>query len=380
MLFMKKRILLTPGPTMVPPQVLLAGAQSIIHHRAPDFEPIQAKVCEDLKYVFQTKNPVIFIASSGTGAMEGSVCSLLAPGDKAIAVVGGKFGERWAELCKAFGVNTIALNIPWDEAVTAEQIDKTLKENPDVKAVFVTHCETSTGNITNVKAIGEVVSKTNAVLVVDAVSSLGAEELRPDDWGIDIVVTGSQKALMLPPGLSFASVSEKAKKRILETKNSRYYLDFGKYLKGLDKKEPPYTPAVSLMVSLQVALDMIKAEGIENIWARHQKLAKSIRAGVDALGLKLYSKSPSNVVIAIKVPEGIDGGKIPKIFRDDMGVTIAGGQGDLKGKIFRIATLGYADTFDATTCICALELTLKKLNYKFEIGTGITAALKSLAE
>lgn len=376
---MKKRILLTPGPTMVPPQVLLAGAQPIIHHRAPDFEPIQTKVCEDLKYAFQTQNPVIFIASSGTGAMEGAVASLLAPGEKAIAVVAGKFGERWAELCKAFGVNAVVINVPWDKAVEPAQIEQALKENPDTKAVFVTHCETSTGNITDVKAIGAIVSKTDAVLVVDAVSSLGAEELRPDDWGIDVVVTGSQKALMLPPGLAFASISPKAKAKIAATKNNRYYLDFGKYLKGLDKKEPPYTPPVSLMVSLQVALEMIKAEGIENIWARHRKLADAIRAGVLALGLTLYSKNPSNVVCAINVPEGIDGGKIPKIFRDDMGVTIAGGQGDLKGKIFRIATLGYADVFDATTCLAALELTLKKLNYKFEIGTGITATLKVLA-
>lgn len=377
---MKKRILLTPGPTMVPPEILLAGAQTMIHHRAPDFTPILGEVAEGLKYLFQTKNPVIIIASSGTGAMEGSVCSLLAPGEKAIAVNGGKFGERWGLLCKAFGADANIIQIPWEEAVSPAKIEEELKNNPDTKAVFVTHCETSTGNLTDIKAIGEIVAKTDAVLVVDAVSSLGAEELRVDDWKIDIVVTGSQKAMMLPPGLAFASISEKAKAKILATKNSRYYLDFAKYLKSIEKTDTPYTPGVSMIMQLQAALKMIKEEGVENVWARHKKLSDAIRAGVKALGLGLFSKSPSNVVCAVNVPEGIDGGKIPKIFREDMGITIAGGQDHLKGKIFRIATLGYADTFDATTCICALELTLNKLGYKFEIGSGIAATLKELAK
>ena len=377
---MKKRILLTPGPTMVPPQVLLAGAQPLIHHRAPDFTPVLGKVAEDLKYLFQTKNPVIIIASSGTGAMEGSVCSLLSPGDKAVAVVGGKFGERWQELCNSFGAQTITINVPWEEAVSPEKIEEVLKNNPDTKAVFVTHCETSTGSLTDIKTIGEIVSKTDALLVVDAISSLGAEELRADEWKLDVVVTGSQKAMMLPPGLSFASISEKAKARLSATKNSRYYLSFSKYLKSIEKTDTPYTPAVSMVLQLQTALNMIREEGIENIWARHRKLADAIRVGIIALGLKLFSKNPSNVVCAVNVPEGIDGNKIPKIFRDEMGITIAGGQEHLKGKIFRIATLGYADMFDATTCICALELTLKMLGYQFTLGSGISAALKVLAE
>jgi aspartate aminotransferase-like enzyme len=363
---------------MVPPEVLLAGAKTVVHHRSPDYEPLFLKVSEGLKYLFQTKNPVVMFASSGTGAMEAAVVSTLSPGEKAITVEGGKFGERWTEICTGYGVDPVVLKIEWETAIQPAEIEKALKGNPDVKAVFVTHCETSSGALTDIKAIGEVVAKTDAILVVDAVSSLGAEELRADDWHLDIVVTGSQKAVMLPPGLAFASVGEKARKRLEGAKCGKYYFSIQKYLKNLEKNTTPFTPAVSMTFALEEALRMIQDEGLENVWARHKRLAAATRAAIKALGLELFSTQPANVVTAVKVPEGIDGGKIVKILRDEHGITVAGGQEHLKGKIFRIAELGYADTFDVTTIISALEMTLKKLGYDVALGTGVKAALEVL--
>ena len=369
---------MTPGPTMVPPEVLLSMAQPMIHHRAPDFTPLFKRISANLKYVFQTENPVVIFASSGTGAMEASIVNTLSAGDKAIAVEGGKFGQRWCDLCSVYKVNVVKLAIDWSKSITAKEIEKALKENPDAKAVFVTLCETSSGALTDIKAIGEVVKKTDAILVVDAISGLGAEEFYTDKWNVDITVTGSQKAMMLPPGLAFASISKKAEALMEKSTLPKYYFSIKKSLKNLKEDTTPYTPAVSLLVGLDKALEMIKEEGIENIWARHKKLANAIRAGIKAIGLELYPQNPSNVVTTVKVPEGIDGGKIPKILRDKYGITIAGGQDHLKGKIFRIATLGYADTFDVTTIISALELTLAELGYKLDVGEGTKAAIKAL--
>lgn len=377
---MEKRLLLTPGPTMVPPEVSSAEAQPIIHHRSPDFDPIFMRVQEGLKYVFQTQNPVVLLASSGTGAMECALTGTCSPGDKVICVEGGKFGERWTEIAKAFGMNPIRECVEWGTTVQASRIKELLEQNPDTKAVCITHCETSTGVLTDIKSIAEVVSGTNSILIVDAISSLGAEELRTDEWKIDIVVTGSQKALMLPPGLAFLSVNPRAQERAQKATASSYYFSLKKYLKNLEKKTTPYTPAVSLILALDKSLEMIRKEGIENIWARHAKLSKAIQAGVHALGLKICSQVASHVVTPIWVPEGIDGKAIPKKLRDKYGVTIAGGQGQWEGKIIRIATLGYATLFDATTGICALELALKELDYQFEDGAGIRAALKVLME
>lgn len=375
-----KRYLMTPGPTSVPPEVLLAGAVPVVHHRSPDYRPIFKNVCEGLKYVFQTKNPVITITSSGTGAMEGAVASTLSPGDKALAVRAGKFGERWGELCKAYGAETAIIDIEWGGVVDPETIKEHLEKNPDTKAVLVTHCETSTGVLTDVKTIGNIVRNTAAILVVDAISSLGAEELRPDEWDIDIVVAGSQKALMMPPGLSFASVSPKAQKLIAKSKCPKYYFSYANYLKSLEKNNTPFTPAVSLTLALEKSLELIKNESIENIWKRHANLARAIRAGAESMGLEIFSRSFSNVVTALRVPEGIDGSEISKMLRDEYGVTIAGGQEHLEGKIFRIATLGYAETFDVIICISALELTLERLGHKFDFGSGVRAALKVLGE
>jgi len=376
---MKKRHLFTPGPVDVPPEVLAALAEPMIHHRAPDFIPYSKSAHEGLKYVFQTRNPVITFAGSGTAAMEASVANMLSPGDRAITVEGGKFGERWTEQCKAYGVEPIVLKIEWGKAVTPALIEETLKAHPDVKAVYLTLTETSTGVLTNVEAICQVIAKTKAISVVDAISALAAERCLSDPWQIDIVVAGSQKALMLPPGLAFCSVSPKAQALIASSKCPKYYLSFAKALKALEKDDTPFTPAVSLIRALCVSTKMIRDEGIENVWARHARLGRALRESAVAMNLKVFAESPSNVVTAIRVPDGVDGEKITKILRDKHGVTIAGGQEQLKGKVIRIATLGWAADLDVITVIGALEMALAEVGHKFERGAGLAAAVRALS-
>lgn len=376
---MMKHTLFTPGPTNVPPEVLEALGKPIVHHRAPDFDPIFQAAREGLQYVFRTQNPVVPLTASGSGGMEAAVTSLLSCGDKAIAIEGGKFGQRWGQICKAFGIDCVIEEIEWGTAATPELVEKLLKDNPETKAVFTTHCETSTGALTDIEAVAKVVANTDAVLVVDAVSSMGAEPLETDKWGIDVVVTGSQKALMLPPGMAFVSVSPKAQNLIESAKSSNFYFSLKKALKSLDKNTTPYTGPVSMVVALNAAIDLLKKEGIENIWARHQRCANAIREGCAAMGLPLFSQSPSNVVVALSVPEGVDAGKLTKAMRDDYGMTIAGGQEQLKGKIIRIAALGFVEEFDVLALIGALEMALLKQNYSCEQGAGVAAAVKALA-
>jgi len=375
---MQKRHLFTPGPVDVPPEVLAAMAEPMIHHRSPDFQPYFAEANEGLKYVFQTQNPVLMFAGSGTAAMEAAVANTLSPGDRAITVEGGKFGQRWTELCRAYGVEPIVIEIEWGKAVEPDRVMETLKANPDAKAVFLTLTETSTGVLTDIETICRAVAETDAISVVDAVSALAAERCLTDEWKIDIVVAGSQKALMLPPGMAFASLSPKALELVKSSKCPKYYLSFDKTLKSLAKDTTPFTPAVSHIRALTVATRMIRDEGIENVWARHARLGGAIRSAVGAIGLEIFSERPSNVVTAVRVPEGVEGAKIPKILRDKHGVTIAGGQEHLKGKIFRIATLGWANDLDVITVIGALELTLAELGYSFEHGAGLAAAVRAL--
>ncbi|RMG59967.1 MAG: alanine--glyoxylate aminotransferase family protein [Deltaproteobacteria bacterium] len=379
---MIKQYLLAPGPTPIPPRVLLKMAEPIVHHRAPAFEKIMEEVREGLKYVFQTEREVLVFASSGTGAMEGAVSNFLKRGDKAICVRGGKFGERWAEICEQFGVIPVNIDVPYGKAVDPADVKKALDENPDVKAVYVQASETSTGVAHPVKEIADMVKeRENTIIVVDAITALGVFDVPTDAWNLDIVVAGSQKAFMLPPGLAFAAVSEKAWKLAEESDLPKYYFDYRKEAKSIVKNQTAYTPAVSLLMGLCEVLRMMKEEGLENIFARHARLAKATREGVKALGLELFAPdSPSNAVTAVKVPEGIEGGKITKIIRDEYGVTIAGGQGSMKGKIFRIAHLGYADKFDVITAISALEMTLNRLGYPVEFGKGVGAAMKVLEE
>jgi len=372
---MRKNYLLTPGPTPLPPQVLEAMSRPIIHHRTPQFQAILKEATEGLKYVYQTKGDVFILASSGTGAMEAAVANLLSSGDTAITIQGGKFGERWTELCKSYGITPEVIDVEWGKAVSPAEIEKRLKANPKIKAVFATLCETSTGVVNDIAAIGKVIKDTAAVLVVDAISGLGAIDLQTDTWFCDVVVSGSQKGLMLPPGLGFISVSPKAWKLIESSNSPKYYFDLKEAKKALEKTDTPFTPAITLIIALCESLKMMKEDGLEKIFSRHKKMADATRAALKALGLELFAPSASSdVVTAVKVPAGIDGEKLVKAMRDTYGVTIAGGQSELKGKVFRFAHMGFMEEFDIIAGISCLEKVLVQMGYKFELGKGIAAA------
>lgn len=372
---MRKNYLLTPGPTPLPPEVLEAMARPIIHHRTPQFQAILKEATEGLRYVFQTKGDVFILASSGTGAMEAAVANLLSTGDSAITVESGKFGERWTELCQAYGVNAEVIKVEWGRAVDPKEIEKKLKANSKIKAVFTTLCETSTGVATDIAAIGRVVKETNAVLAVDAISGLGAIDLQTDNWSCDVVVSGSQKGLMLPPGLGFISVSPKAWKFIEASKSPRYYLDLKAAKKAADKTDTPFTPAITLIIALCEALKMLKEDGLDKVFARHHKMAEATRQAMKALGLELFAPDVgSDVVTAVKVPAGVDGEKMVKTMRDSYGVTIAGGQAELKGKVFRVAHMGFIEESDIIAGIACLEKVLSQMGYKFTLGVGVKAA------
>lgn len=372
---MKKEYLLTPGPTPLPPQVSLAMAKPIIHHRTPQFQEILKEASLGLKWAFQTANDVFIISSSGTGAMEAAVVNLLSCGDTALVVQGGKFGERWTEIAKAYGINFEVINVEWGKAVSPAEVSKRLKSNPQIKAVFTTLCETSTGVDNDIQAIAAVVKESSAVLVVDAISGLGAVDLKTDAWWVDVVVAGSQKGLMLPPGLGFITVSPKAWKLVEASKSSRYYLDLRKAKKALDKNDTPFTSSITLIIALNEALKIMQLDGLENIFKRHRIMADATRAAMQALGLELFAPlAASDGVTAVKVPSGIDGEKLVKTMRDIYGVTIAGGQDELKGKVFRIAHMGFITESDIIIGLSCLEKVLTQMGYKFILGAGIRAA------
>ena len=307
--------------------------------------------------------------------MEAAVVNLLSPGDSALAIQGGKFGERWTEICQAYGITAEVMDVEWGEAADPSQIEKKLKANPKIKAVFTTLCETSTGVTNDIEAIGKAVKETAAVLVVDAISGLGAIPLSTDAWSCDIVVSGSQKGLMLPPGLGFISVSPKAWKLIESAKSPKYYFDLEAAKKALEKTDTPFTPAINLVVALSEALNMMKADSLENIFLRHKKMAEATRQAMKALGLELFAPTcASDAVTAVKVPAGIDGEKLVKTMRDTYDVTIAGGQAELKGKVFRIAHMGYIEKTDIIAGISCLEKVLQQMGYKFNLGAGVKAA------
>ena len=378
---MKKNYLLTPGPTPLPPEVCEALSRPIIHHRTPQFQTVLKEVTENLKNVCQTKNDVFILTSSGTGAMEAAVVNLLSWGDKALVIQGGKFGERWTELCEAYGIKPIVIEVEWGKALDPEVLKGYLKKEAAIKAVFATLCETSTGVTFDIKKFAEVVGETDAVLAVDAISGLGAIELKTDEWGVDVVVSGSQKGFMLPPGLGFISVSKKAWKLVEESKCPKYYFDLKSAKKALDKTDTPFTPAIGLVIALNDALKMMTAEGIENIFKRHHKLAEATRAAMKGLKLELFAPAAaSDAVTAVKVPQGVDGEKLVKTMRDEYGVTIAGGQSEMKGKLFRIAHMGYISEFDIILCLSCLEKVLKKMGYAFEFGAGVKAAEEVLSK
>ena len=376
---MKKNYLLTPGPTPLPPYVCAALAKPIIHHRTPQFQVILKDVFENLKYLFQTNNDVFIFASSGTGAMEAAVVNTINPADKVIVIEGGKFGERWTELASGIHAQVEVIAVEWGKAIDPNSIKKKLDADPSIKAVFATHCETSTGVVTDIQALGVVVKESSAILVVDAISSLGAMNLKTDEWSVDIVVSGSQKGLMLPPGLGFISVNSKAMKMVELCKNPRYYFDLRRAKKALDKTDTAFTPAIGLIVALDEVLKNLREEGLEQVFSRNKKLAQATRSAISALGLSLFAPTvASEAVTSVHVPEGIDGAKLVKVMRDEYGVAMAGGQGHLKGKIFRIAHMGYIREDDLLEGLRVLEIVLTKMGYRCEQETAVKAFQKAL--
>jgi len=376
---MKKPHLYAPGPTPVPSEALLAMARPIPHHRAPEFEALLAEVRAGLKDLFQTTEEVLLFAATGTGGMEAAVVNTLSPGDTALVIRGGKFGERWGEICEAYGIPFVSIDVAYGKAVDPGLVAAALAKHPETRAVFSTHSETSTGVLHDIQAIAQIVLKTPTLLVVDAITSLGVVDLAMDAWGVDVVIAGSQKALMLPPGLALVGVSRKAWAVVERSRLPKYYFDFVAERKNLVKNQSHFTPAISLIVGLQQTLRMIRSEGLQNVFRRHEQLAAAMRAGVTALGLELFAERPTPAVTAVNAPTSIDGSAIVKTLRERHGVTIAGGQGSMKGKIFRLATMGYADPSDVVVALSALELTLSELGYPSKPGEGIRAAQVVLA-
>jgi aspartate aminotransferase-like enzyme len=378
---MEKKYLFSPGPTMLPPEVLLKMAEPIMHHREPEFEKVFAEIREGLKYIFQTKNEVLTFTSSGTGAMEGAVSNILSTGDKAIVVRGGKFGERWGEICKAYGIEFFPIDVEWGKAVDPKRIGQILQSDPMIRAVYTQASETSTGVKHPIEEIAEVVKRfENTAIVVDGITGIGVFDIPMDRWGLDVVVSGSQKALMLPPGLSFAALSDKAWKFVERSNLPKYYFDFKKELKNTKKNQSSYTPAISLFVGLRESLRMIEKEGREAVFRRHERLAEATRRAVKAMGLELYAPdSPSNALTAVKFPPGIDGERLKALFFERFGITVAEGQEQAKGKIIRIAHLGYYDRLDMIMVVSALEMLLREMGHKFELGSGVGAAEEVLA-
>ena len=377
---MLKRYLLAPGPTPVPSEVLLGMAMPIIHHRSPDFIPVLDSAKKGLQWLYQTKNDVLILCSTGTGGMVGAVNNFFNRGDRVLVVNGGKFGERWTEICRGYGLKVKEIVVEWGYAVNPERIQERLKKDRNIKGVFVQASETSTGVYHNIEALGAIVRKyEDTLFIVDAISALAAHDLRTDEWGIDIMVGGSQKGVMLPPGIAFVSVSEKAWAKAESSKLPRFYFDFKKERKTLAENQTNFTSPVTLIIGLNESLRMLRAEGLKNVFKRHEKLADATRKSVQAIGLELYPKeSPSNSVTAIVSPLGIDGQIVYKDLREKYGITAAGGQGKIKGKIFRLAHLGYVDRFDIIIAIAGIEMVLKGLRYPVKLGAGVAVAQELL--
>jgi len=365
---------------MVPEETLLEMARPVTHHRTAQFRAGFKEVTELLKYVFQTSRNVYSMTGSGSLAMEASVVNVVAAGQKMLAVNGGKFGERWVKLGKAFGANVIEMKVEWGTAVQPQQIADALKKDPDIAAVYVTHSETSTATACDLKAIAEVVKASSAILVADCITSIGAIEMRMDDWGVDIPVTGSQKALMMPAGLGFLACSEKAMNKIKATKAPVFYASIPAYEKSLADFDTPYTPANMTILAMKQSLQLIKDQTIETVWKETSRRAAALRAGADAIGMPVYSKSPSDAVTAILAPAGIDGQALYKTLGQKYGMTVAGGQDQLKGKVVRFSHMGYVDAFDTLAQVSALEMAARDLGAKFDIGAGVAAAQKVLAQ
>jgi aspartate aminotransferase-like enzyme len=378
----QKRYLFTPGPTPVPPEVLAALGEPVLHHRAPDFRIVYERVLGRLREVHRTSSDVLLFTCSGTGAFESAIVNLCSPGDRVLVVSAGHFGERWAAMARRYGCEVEDLRYAWGETPSPDDLARTLEELEPVSVVVLVHSETSTGVVADVQALAPVAREAGALVVVDAVSSLGAVPLEMDEWELDVVVAGSQKALMTPPGLGTVAVSPAALARAAEATLPRYYLDWERTRKAQDKLDSAFTPAVSLVVALDVALARLLEEGLEAAFARHVRLGRACRAGIKAMGLELFSpdEDRSAVVTAARMPEGMDSSALTLALRDRHGITIAGGQGELKGQIFRIGHIGWFDEFDIATALSAVELVLAELGAPIERGAAATRALEVYAE
>jgi len=378
---MKKYQLMAPGPTPVPSEVLLAMARPMIHHRTPEYEALFVEVRAGLKRLFQTSQDVIPFLCSGTGVMEAAVVNTLSAGDTVAVVTAGKFGERWLEVSRAFGLNVVELKSSYGESVPAERVAEALRKTPAIKAVLTQHSESSTGVLHDVRAYATVTRGTEAILIVDAVSSLGIANVETDAWGLDVVIAGSQKGLMLPPGLGFCALSEKAWSRTGTSTLPKYYFDLVEERKTVAKNEAHFTPAVSIVIGLREVLRMLEGEGLANVFRRHDRLARATRAGAEALGLQLFAKAtPSPALTAVTAPPGVDGEKVVELYAKSHNITIAGGQGSMKGKIFRLGHMGYAAEFDVITALAALEQILAELGQPVDFGAGLRGAQKVFAE
>ncbi len=373
--------LMTPGPTQVPERALARLGQQVIHHRTEEFRSLFAEVLEGLRHVFQTEHDVVVLTSSGTGAMEAAVANVVPQGGKAIVLESGKFSERWRLICERFGIAVVRCEVPWGQPFAPADVARLLDIHRDAVAVYTTLSESSTGVGHDIEAIGRVVGPSGKLLVVDAISGAGVMECRTDAWGIDLLVVGSQKALMIPPGLAFLAVSPAAWRQIESVaRRPVFYFDLLAYRKSLATPEPPYTPAISLVRALAETLRTIRSEGIERIWTRARTLARATRAAIEALGLELVAKRPADGLTAVYFPPGLDGPQFLRRVESRFGVKLAGGQGPLKGRAFRIAHMGLLDELDVLAAIAAIELVLYEMGSPVTLGAGVAAASRVLAD
>ncbi len=370
----RRQRLFTPGPTPIPDRVQEAMAAPLVYHRGPDFPAFLTHLIRDLKLVLPTTDDTFLLSCSGTGAMEAGIVNCLSHGDRVIVVSAGKFGEKWVDLCRAYGTDVKVLDFPWGEPADPSRLEKALHQYPDTKAVLATHSETSTGVIHDIEALGRIVGKTDALFLVDGISSVVAHALPTTKWGVDIAVTASQKGLMLPPGLATITISDRAWEAAGRSDLPRAYLDLDRYRKALSEGRGPATLPVTLMAGLRASLDMILEQGMEAIWQQHEIQARAVRGAAQALGLFCFAASPSNALTSIGLPEEIDGLGLMESMRTDFGVVVGGGLGDLRGKIIRISNLGYVDDLDALTAVSALEMGLQKIGWQFQAGAGVGAA------
>lgn len=377
---MIKHYLLSPGPTPIPNEVALAMSETMIHHRTPQFNHIFDQARQGLKKLFGTKNDVLILASSGTGAMEASVANLFSPGDKVLVINGGKFGERWLNIANAFGLSPIELEVEWGQAVKVNTVEKQMKAHPDLKGVMIQASETSTTVLHPVKEIAKL-TKNGPLFLVDGVTAVGVVSIPLDEWGLDVLVTGSQKAMMLPPGLGFIALSDRAWERTKHAKLPRFYFDLNLERKNQQKGSGAFTPAVSLIFGARASLEMMQREGLDRVYARHARMSRATRAAATALGLKLLAPdSPSPAATGVYLPDGIDADQVLDYLRDHMNITLAEGQDQLKGKVIRIAHVGYMGAFDVITAVAALEMALRKFGVELPFGKGVAAAQEVLME